>query len=383
MGKATLEEMSATKIDWKTEESHVLLNPRFSSPKKGGIAKLQAIFTQFPGHIWVTTSGTTQNLNNALRFVGLSKTAFAFSAESVNRFLESSSSDRWLCCLPEFHVGGLGIMARASHSGAKVVCMQQWNAVEFARMMDQEKCTLTSLVPAQVFDLVKLQIQAPKHVRTVLVGAGALNAELQGMARRLGWPVISSYGMTECASTIAIQANPSTPSLVLLEHIQAKIDNKGVICLKSPSLFSVKAEVTEKEVLIEDTKSEGWYNTGDHGEMSGRELRLCGRGEDFIKIGGESVLFSKLEACLDEVKTKMLFKGDCALVKVPDERLGSVIHLAVAESGLPATNDLREAFNANVLPFEKIREVHQLESIPRSALKKVLKAELLQKLKLV
>lgn len=382
MGKVDLEEMSATKIDWKSEESHVLLNPRFSSPPKGGIKKLQAIFAQFPGHIWVTTSGTTQQMNNALRFVGLSKTAFGFSAESVNRFLESSSSDRWLCCLPLFHVGGLGIMARAFHSGAKVVFMHQWNAVEFARLLDQEKCTLTSLVPAQVFDLVKQEIHAPKYVRTVLVGAGALNAELQGMARRLGWPVIASYGMTECASTIAIQANASTSSLVLLEHIQAKIDNKGVICLKSPSLFSVKAEVSEDEVLLEDTKRDGWYHTGDHGEMSGRELRLCGREEDFIKIGGESVLFSKLEACLEEVKTKMLFKGDCALVKIPDERLGFVIHLAVAESDLLATTSLKEAFNAKVLPFEKIREVHRLDSIPRSALKKVLKTELLQKLNL-
>lgn len=380
MAKVNLEEKLTAKIDWKTNESHLFLNPRLPSPQKESVAKLQAIFKQFPAHIWVTTSGTTQQLNSALRLVGLSKAAFLCSAESVNRFLESSSSDRWLSCLPEFHVGGLGIRARAFQSAATVVFMRHWNPLDFAEIIDHEKCTLASLVPAQVFDLVRHQVRAPGHIRSILVGAGALSSELQEMARSLGWPLLASYGMTECASTIAVQADPCCSSLILLDHIQARISGQGIISLKTPSLFSVKAEVTEKDVMLEDTKVQGWYQTGDHGELIGRRLTLFGRGEDFLKIGGESVLFSRLEAYLEESKARLLFEGDCALVKVPDERLGFVIHLAVAGTNPCASDALKEAFNSRVLPFEKIRAVHHLDDIPRSALQKVLKVDLLRKL---
>jgi acyl-coenzyme A synthetase/AMP-(fatty) acid ligase len=44
-------------------------------------------------------------------------------------------------------------------------------------------------------------------------------------------------------------------------------------------------------------------------------------------------------------------------------------------------NEIVERFNQAVLPFERIREVHYVEEIPRSPLRKVLKADLLKALK--
>lgn len=377
-----LDRLLSNKIDWKSDDSHLLLNPRFPLADYKKIEKLFKLFHDYPAHIWVTTSGTTKQSHDSLRFVGLSKTAFLSSASAVNEFLKSDPSDRWLCCLPEFHVGGLGITARAFLSGADVIFMNGWNPLEFAALAAKERCTLSSLVPAQVFDLVKDQIKAPQTLRAVLVGAGVLNKELQQKAIELGWRLIPSYGMTECASTVAVTHEGfSNGDLYLLDHIQAKINFEGFICLKSPSLFSIKAEVTENGVFLEDPKVDGWYQTGDRGQLSGRSLKLYGRGEDFIKIGGESVLFSRLEIYLEEVKANLLFEGDCALVIVPDERLGSVIHLAVAGVSDHTVKTLLEEFNAKVLPFEKIRNVHSLDFIPRSALRKILRAELSRKIK--
>ncbi len=56
------------------------------------------------------------------KLVALSKAAVLNAAESANRHLESGpgSEDVWLHCLPDYHVGGLGIWARASESGANL-----------------------------------------------------------------------------------------------------------------------------------------------------------------------------------------------------------------------------------------------------------------------
>jgi O-succinylbenzoic acid--CoA ligase len=49
-----------------------------------------------------------------------------------------------------------------------------------------------------------------------------------------------------------------------------------------------------------------------------------------------------------------------------------VIHLAAVRDG----ERIQAAFSERVLPFERARAVHAVESIPRSALGKVLRGEL-------
>ncbi|HET8773411.1 MAG TPA: AMP-binding protein, partial [Thermoanaerobaculia bacterium] len=121
-------------IDWLSADSHVLLNPRMPEEER---RRLESLVVDLPGHVWLSTSGTT----GALKLTALSKRALLASAAAVNRHLQSDDRDVWLCVLPTFHVGGLGIYARAFLSGARVVT-SGWEGV-----------TLASLVPAQVSDL--------------------------------------------------------------------------------------------------------------------------------------------------------------------------------------------------------------------------------------
>jgi o-succinylbenzoate---CoA ligase len=101
-------------------------------------------------------------------------------------------------------------------------------------------------------------------------------------------------------------------------------------------------------------------------------VRVRGRAEDFVKIGGESVDLKRLDAILRYIA------GDAAaIVAVPDARLGHVIHLA----GTGELEGVAEAFNAQVLPYERIRRAHRVSRIPRSPLGKLLRAELEQLLK--
>ena len=173
---------------------------------------------------WVATSGST----GALKWVALSRAAVLASAGAVNRHLGADSKDRWAHALPDFHVGGLGIHARAQLSGAAILAFPRWEAAGFHAFCLSERATLTALVPAQLHDLIALGLPAPPSLRAVVVGGGALSESRFRLARGLGYPVLSSYGATECASQIATSPLGSeTPVLEVLPHFAGSASPTG------------------------------------------------------------------------------------------------------------------------------------------------------------
>ena len=334
-------------IDFESGESHLLLNPRMPAEERSRLEGIAA-GVRLPGHVLLATSGST----GAIKLVALSKEAILASAAAVNERLEVTSKDVWCAVLPHFHVGGLGIWARAHLVGARVVAMP-WDPAAFARA----EATLASLVPAQVYDLLQLDVAPPAALRAALVGGGAFDAELEERAIARGWPMLASYGMSEAGSTVAVQDT-------LLSHIEARTESDGRLSFRGSSLFS--AYVTEEGLV--DPKRDGWFLSEDIGEVDGRMLRVQGREGELIKIGGESVDLKRLDRVAAEAARAC--GGDAGVVAVADERLGRVIHLAVTAEGIA------ERFNEKVLPFEQARVVHNVTAIPRSPLGKILRARL-------
>ena len=334
-------------VDFESSESRLLLNPRMPAEERTRLTRIAA-GVSLPSHLLVATSGST----GAIKLVALSKAAVLASAAAVNERLEATSRDVWCAVLPQFHVGGLGIWARAHLSAARVVSMP-WDPPAFAHA----EATLASLVPAQVHDLLEQNIEPPAMLRAVLVGGGAFDAELEARAVERGWPMLASYGMSEAASTVAVRD-------VLLPHLEARADAGGRLAFRGASLFT--GYVTEDGLV--DPKRDGWFVSEDVGDVSHRTLRVRGRVGDLIKIGGESVDLKRLDRIAAEAAREC--GGDAGVVAVADERLGFVIHLAVTQAGIV------ERFNENVLPFERARAVHRVDAIPRSPLGKILRARL-------
>ncbi|HEV7427940.1 MAG TPA: AMP-binding protein [Thermoanaerobaculia bacterium] len=330
-------------IDFESAESHLLLNPRMPSAER---ARLERMVPDIDAHVFVATSGSTGDI----KLVALSKRAILASAAAVNERLEVTSRDVWAAVLPHFHVGGLGVYARCHLAGARALPMP-WDPRAFAA----SEATIASLVPAQVQDLIGAGLKPSRTLRAILVGGGIFNVE------RSEWPTLPSYGMTECCSTIAIEET-------LLGHIEARREDDGRLAFRGPSLFTGYA--TERGLV--GSKIDGWFLSEDLGEVDGRTLRVFGRAGDFVKIGGESVDLKRLDRILHD-----LAGDDAAIVALPDARLGHMIHLATA-----IEPSFLDAFNERVHPFERIREVHRVASIPRSPLGKLLRAQLLHELAL-
>lgn len=366
-------------IDWTGIDSVVLLNPRLPAEHDRPLRRLVAKAPELPGHVWLAASGSS----GVVRMVALSRSAMLSSAAAVNAHVAAAADDRWLCVLPTFHVGGLAIHARAHLSGSEVIT-SEWSAESFVQTCARERITLSSLVPAQVSDLVRAGLESPDHLRAVFIGGGRLAAELFLEARDLGWNLLPSFGMTECCSQIATASMNDlcqpAPPLLLLPHLQVRAGSDGRLEFSGTSLLTGYSFEREGTVVFEDPKQDGWFVSEDIGRFAhsdGRTvLEIEGRASDFLKIGGESTSMARLDAVLSDVLRALSPSFDAALIALPDERLGQVIHMAAVDQ--EKAEKLRRRFNELVLPFERIRQTHIVASIPRSSLGKVLRMELVK-----
>lgn len=368
-------------LNWESNSTDILINPKIPEDQRTRLWQLLSD-CGLEGHIWLSTSGSSSTSNISPKWVALSKQAVLTSAESVNKHLCATKNDRWIHALPHFHVGGLGIAARAYLSNAQVVvCDIKWDPPTFHQWCHDQKGTLTALVPTQLYDLVQQDLKAPPSLRATIIGGGGLSEDLYQMGRSLGWNPLPSYGFSECASQVATACLESLeseeyPELQFLSHIdEVNTTEDGCFKLYSPALLTSYAIINEHGCSLQDPKVDGWFETEDLVTIHGRGLTIHGRKTDIVKVGGENVNIELLNRLLSDLSAGN--EGDQAIVAVPCERLGNEVHLAEANTAPQQLNKLINSFNERVLPFERIKSVHHLKKIPRTTLNKLKKDALL------
>jgi len=315
------------------------LNPRMASRPRETI--LSAQFPDLPEHLWIATSGTC----GTLKIVALSREAIEASAAEVNKHLGVTNTDCWINPLPLFHVGGLGIVARAFLANGRHESLATWDPDEFVRRASRLGATLSSLVPTQVYDIVTSRLASPPALRAVVVGGGFLEESLRQRAVALGWPLLASYGLTEASSQVATAAIGTADflTLPLLSHVEAREGENRALELKSASLLSGWMLWDDVgSVRYEDPKVDGWFRTNDRCEIKEGRLRFLGRADDLVKIRGELVDIAALERDLQGRVPSGLVRIDVER----DERTGA--SLTVVAENASAEKEVRAA--ADIFP---------------------------------
>ena len=365
-------------LSWTSSDSHVLINPRLEAKALAQSKKILASAPNLPAHLWIQSSGSTSSAEESAKWIALSKQAFLASAEAVNLHLQSDSQDKWGLSLPTFHVGGVSILARAYLSKASITKWEkEWEVLSFHSWLENEKVTLLSLVPTQLFDLVQAQLKSPPSLRAVILGGAALEESLYQKAQALGWPVLPSFGMTEFCSQVAT-AKLGNPELILLSHVQARLDEEKNLWLKGPSCFTGFLQERAGKIHWETPQLEnGFWKTSDRGSIKGNILIPFGRSADYVKIKGEGVNLNDLRSRFENwiAKENKFPLRSFAIVAVPHPREGMQLVLAV-ENPLDLQKQV-EAWNQNCFPIERL-QIKKIDQIPRSSLGKVLTNELLQ-----
>jgi o-succinylbenzoate---CoA ligase len=296
----------------------------------------------------VATSGTT----GAPKGVVLTHAAVAASAQATSERLGvDPTTDRWLCCLPVAHVGGLSVITRALASGTPVEAHPGFDA-DAVRDALRRGATLVSLVPTA---LLRLGSDA-EGFRTIVLGGSAITVDRPANA-------VATYGLTESGSGVVYDGLP-------LRDVEIDITATGEVRLRAPMLLRAYRDGTDPR------DADGFFPTGDAGRLDadGR-LQIAGRIAEVIVTGGEKVWPTPVEAILERLPGVT----EVAVVGVPDPEWGArvVAYLVCPDRELrPSLEACRAAVRAELEPWAAPREIVFLDELPRTAIGKVRRSEL-------
>jgi o-succinylbenzoate---CoA ligase len=219
------------------------------------------------------------------------------SCTQVNARLGLAPGDLWLCCLPRHHVGGLLIAYRCALAGATVVLHRGFDAAAVALDLARWHITHISLVPPMLARLLDLGIRPPRSLRVALIGGQALSSALAHRALDAGWPLRLTYGMTETCSQVATSGalgQMADPGVVGAPLPGLALDCPG--CDEPPQTLRVRGELVMAGYANPARTpglglDGGWLTTADLVCWTATgELRILGRSDEALVIGGEQVL---------------------------------------------------------------------------------------------
>lgn len=328
----------------------------------------------------VFTSGTSGQPKGAV----LSYANHYWSAVSSAFRLGLHKEDRWLSCLPLYHVGGLAVILRSCLYGTAVILHDRFDEEAISSSLDRQAVTLISLVPTMLLRLLNYRRDRsfPASLRHVLLGGAAASEELYQRCRKLDIPLSVTYGLTEAASQVATMlpqqtlAKPGSVGKPLLFTSVEIIDDKGralpagsvgEICVTGPTVMGgyYKDERATSEIL-----REGRLHTGDMGFVDKEgDLWLLQRRSDIIISGGENIYPSEVE----EILLRHPAVAAACVVGIPDplwgQRVAATIEL---HTGASLTKEELSDFARNNLAGYKLpREILFVKQLPQTASGKV------------
>ncbi|MFQ3212750.1 MAG: long-chain acyl-CoA synthetase [Marivirga sp.] len=128
------------------------------------------------------------------------------------------------------------------------------------------------------------------NIKLIACGGAALQPRLATIFWSAQIPVLEAYGLTETSPGISFNrynkedirigtVGPALPGVTI------KIAEDGEVCIKGPNVMQGYYNQPEKTAEVID--SEGWFHTGDIGEMvEGRFLKITDRKKEMFKTSG-------------------------------------------------------------------------------------------------
>ena len=280
------------------------------------------------------TSGTTAYPKGVL----LTHHNMLRNAWSSGTRMGVTAEDRYFNCRPFYHVAGTTLsLLVALTFGATLVTLPTFEAGDALRLMDQERCTLTSgndtlfqmMMSHADFDPARL------HLRGGWAAAGP--ATMRRIIDQMGMRgVCAAYGLSECSPNVVINDHSDDEELRVngraLPHdgVFVRIadpatnaplpaGSQGEIQVRGWNVMQgyYKNDEANAQVFTPD----GWLRTGDLGTLDcdGR-MAMVGRLKDVFRVGGENVAPAEVE----EVLLGHAAVATAQVVGVPDTRLGEV-----------------------------------------------------------
>lgn len=302
--------------------------------------------------------------------------------------------DITLTFLPLFHTNAQAYsMLGSLWGGGTMVLQPKFSASRFWPVSVKHQCTWSSMIPFAFKALAGQKM--PEH-NYRFWGTGAhipMVNEMFGI-ESIGW-----WGMTETITHGIVTdldhpgpaGNMGRAALeygIQIRHpdgSMAKPGEKGHLFIhgvRGVSLF--KEYFGDADATAKSFDENGWFDTGDIVRINEcGALFFADRDKDMLKVGAENVAASEVESVI--MATELI--SECAVVAQKHYMLDEVpvVFVIPNPNGLALSAEelktkLIDYCAVNLADFKVVRDVHIVDSLPRSTLEKIAKNELRKRL---
>lgn len=334
----------------------------------------------------IYTSGTT----GLPKGVVLSRRAIAADLDALAEAWQWTADDVLVHGLPLFHVHGLVLGLLGSlRVGNRFIHTGRPTPQGYAQARNDFGGTLFFGVPT-VWSRVgadEAAAAALRPARLLVSGSAPLPVPaFDRLAALTGHQPVERYGASESLITISTRADgerrPGWVGLPLT-GVQTRVldddggpvpydgETVGKLHVRGPMMFD--GYLNRPDATAEAFDTDGWYRTGDVAVIDGGGMhRIVGRESvDLIKSGGYRIGAGEIETVL------LGHPGveEAAVVGMPDEDLGQRIVAYIV--GSASGDELIDYVAQQLSVHKRPREVRVVDALPRNAMGKVLKKQLL------
>ena len=299
---------------------------------------------------------------------------------------ELSSADRYLCINPFFHNFGYkaGILA-CLQVGATLIPALTFDPERAMQAVQDQRITVLPGPPT----IYQTLLDHPKRgdydlssLRFAVTGAATIPVVLiERMQAELDIDIVlTAYGLTE-ASGFGTMCRPDDDALTVattsgrpIADFELRIaDETGEVLLRGPNVML--GYLDDPAATAAAIDADGWLHTGDIGTVDERgNLRITDRLKDMYICGG----FNVYPAEIEQVLARLDGVADCAVIGVPDERLGEVGKAFIVAKPDAALDErtVIDYTREHLANFKVPRSVTFLDALPRNPGGKVVKPQL-------
>jgi malonyl-CoA/methylmalonyl-CoA synthetase len=310
---------------------------------------------------------------------------------------EWTPTDRLLLALPLHHVHGI-VNGLGSALAVAAICeiLPVFDAARVWERLASGEITVFTAVPTMYHRLIgawesadpqtqRTWSEGARRLRLMMSGSAALPVQTLARWREItGHTLLERYGMTEIGMALSNplhgERRPGSVGAPLPGVDVRLVDEAGGLVpegtageieVRGPGVF---AEYWQRP---EDTRTafrDGWFRTGDMAVVERGAYRLLGRTAiDIIKTGGFKV--SALE--IEEVLRTHPAIAECAVVGLADPEWGERVAAAVEldATGALSLAELQQWAKEHLAPYKVPRALHVVQALPRNAMGKVVKPD--------
>lgn len=296
----------------------------------------------------VHTSGST----GAPKAMTVEKSRMEASARITCDFLGLREGDTALLCMPLDYIAGKMVVVRALVRHLKLISVRP-SSRPFASV--EESPTFAAVTPMQVFETMKWpdDLEKMKGVRQLIIGGGAISADMASALRDFPNAVWSTYGMTETLSHIAMRrlnGPEASEWYTPLGGVSLATDCRGCLEINAPAVCPTRLTTND----IAEVKG------------SGQDLRfrIIGRADNTICSGGIKIQAEEVERLLAPA-----IAVPYVVTWTADERLGQAVTLVIekAEDVSIDIEKIKEECRTRLPKYWVPRVYKTVDRIPRTA----------------